>query len=239
MEEPPGWVDLHARLTPRGSGLTDALAHLEWAARAGARRLYVPAAPDPARRQATGQASERLRVAAGALGLSVRVEPLPYLPLERSAALGPGELAGLTVPGTNVVCLTLPRTKELKSPARRVGRLWRLGFVPAVFGPEAHPEVQRLPELVRYLLQVGALLVLDAANLVGYHGEGARVTARRLQRLGYYTLVAGYVGHPRGPIPMDAVRAELERVVPWRGQATRAYDELLWGRAARLVGEVP
>lgn len=240
----PVYVDLRARLVP-GDGAADLAQSLAWlrlAAERGFRRLYLPDEQPGDRRAGTAPPgtdaagwAQRLSVAARALGLPVEVGTLAYLPLRRAVTAADAELRARVLPGTPLLFVHLPRTPELKSPARMAGDLRRRGFQPAVFAPELHPEVQRIPELSRYLLQAGAILVLDVNSLLGRHGHGAAVTARRLQRLGWYALAAAFFGDPRGPVHPETLRTMLAEVETFRPRARVRLEELLWQRAARLT----
>lgn len=242
----PVYADLYARLIP-GDGpadLAESLHRLQAAAAAGFRYLYLPRLPAPRGRAHAGAAAAgpdpaawaaRLQVAADALGLPLRLGVSTYLRLAQAAAAADGELAAAALPDGRTVLTLLPRTHDLKLPARLAGDIARRGFTPACFRPETHPEVQRQPELARYLLQAGALLVLDVGSLAGLHGHGARAAALRLLRLSHYALAAGFLGHEAGLIDPQAVRAEVSRLPFWSPRARERLDGLLWERAARLL----
>ncbi len=123
---------------------------------------------------------------------------------------GPGQIWG----GSSVFVQLPPGRCDLKRVARVLGEIVRSGFAPVVVGAERSAEIQRQPELLRYLLAAGAVLCGLAGGITGKYGNGCRVTARRIASLGYYHLFAGYV---QKQVPVREVIRHLEDVRPgWR-----------------------
>ncbi|MDI3317560.1 MAG: hypothetical protein QJR14_08105 [Bacillota bacterium] len=144
--------------------------------------------------------------------------------------------AGAVLPGTRFLLLDLPFSHDLKAPARRIGDLRRGGWQPFLFAPERHPEVRRQAELSRYLRQAGGWLALDVNSLLGRNGNGARVAALRLVRLGWYSFCAPFLGHPEGPVAPQEVAEILRRAERRPSWQPGEVETLATGRLARLFG---
>lgn len=148
----------------------------------------------------------REAVRAADLGLSVR----RGVPTELSGPVSTAE----QIWGNDCVFVRLPSRCDLKLVARVLGERARSGFTPVIIGAETSPEVQRQPELLRYLLASGAVLCGLAGSVTGKYGNGCRVAARRIAALGYYHLFAGYA---QGQVSVSEVARHLEEVrAGWR-----------------------
>lgn len=191
-----GYTDLWVRPESLQEGLTS----LVWAASEGFEDLVLVC--DEKRFIQYGEANLALD-----LGLSIH----RGVPLDLSSRVpGPGQIWG----GSSVFVQLPPGRCDLKRIARVLGEIVRSGFSPVVVGAARSAEIQRQPELLRYLLAAGAVLCGLAGGVTGRYGNGCRVTSRRIASLGYYDLFAGYV---QEQVPVREVIAHLEDARPiWR-----------------------
>jgi len=191
-------VDISARLLggqPGAPDLARALALIDWAVANGFRSLGArcqvteegEVEPGAARRL------DQLREGARALGHAISFFAAPVVELKLVCDAMMGKLQGLALGPHRVVLVELPETHDLKGAARVLRILSFNGFQPVVVAPERNPEVRRITELLRYVLQVGAMCCADVGCLVGLEGHGKAVAARRVWALGYYS----FVGPPR------------------------------------------
>jgi len=180
-------VDISARLLggqPGAPDLARALALIDWAVANGFRSLGArcqvteegEVEPGAARRL------DQLREGARALGHATSFFAAPVVELKLVCDAMMGKLQGLALGPHRVVLVELP--ENLKGAARVLRILSFNGFQPVVVAPERNPEVRRIPELLRYVLQVGAMCCADVGCLVGLEGHGKAVAARRVSRSG-------------------------------------------------------
>ncbi|MFO8060540.1 MAG: hypothetical protein R6U70_07795 [Bacillota bacterium] len=201
-----GYVDLWVR----PADLEDGLTSLVWAASEGFTDLVLVCSE-------TRFAQYREAISALDLGLSVR---------RRTAVdLARPAFDRTQVWGDSDVFVQLPGKCDLKQMARVMGEIARSGFTPVVIGAARAPEVQRQPELLRYLLNAGAVLCGMAGCAGGKYGSGCRMAARRIAALGYYHLFAGYV---QDRVSVTGVARLLEDVRPsWRSTQSELHSALV------------
>lgn len=215
-----GFVDLWVEF-PRDLALEEGISMLEWARVHGFSDLVI-----------VGEGRERFvqyREGARALGLGMTLHR--RVPARLGRESNPVSSA---VWGSSSVFMPAPRTRDLKTLARSLGEMSRSGYKPVIVGPELNPEIQRLPELLRYLLAAGAICCGLAGSLMGSAGSGARFTGERLAALGYYSFIAGYV---QARCPMEDLAARLGQLRPsWRRTQSR-LDSVLMERGQRLWRE--
>lgn len=201
----------------RDMPLEYALSNLEWAGLHGFSDLVVVEDRDR---------FAQYREGARALGLQMTLHRRVPVRPGRDTRLMPDGLWG-----SSSVFMAPPETRDLKTLARSLGELSRSGYEPVVVGPELNPEIQRIPELLRYLLQAGAVCCGLVGSMVGSAGSGARFTAERLASLGYYTFMAGYV---QARCPVEDLAVRLGQVRPsWRSTQS-GVDSVLMERGRRL-----
>jgi len=237
-------VDLGARLLPGDwPGAPDLARALELIGWAAAHRICTVGVRCrlTAEGELPGYSSERLkhlREGARTLGHDVTFFTAPVVELRLVRDSMVGRLRELALGPHRLLLVELPETRDLKGAARVVRTLTFNGFVPVVVAPERNPEVRRLPELLRYVLQVGAICCGDAGCAAGLEGHGRAVTARRLWSLGYYSFFSGFIRGQEQPVAPSDLAAVLGTVPPsWREPQGQSIG--LTTRAARLLGPRP
>ncbi len=210
------FVDLWVQFSPE-SHLEEILSDLQWAHLHGFSDLVVVEGKDSFIKHREG---------ARALGLKITLHRrVPVLAGQDTRPVPDA------IWGASSLFMAAGRTRDLKTLARSLGELSRSGYQPVVVGPELNPEVQRIPELLRYLLQAGAVCCGLAGSLVGAAGSGARFTAERLASLGYYSFMAGYV---QARCPVGDLASRLSKLRPsWRSTQSRT-ESVLMERGRRL-----
>lgn len=225
-------IDLHSHILP---GLDDGVRSLEEAralARIAAAEGIEAIAATPHVRDdfpTTAEQMERgvaeLREDFAASGLEIRVLHGGEVALERVFELPPGELERFTLAQTGrYLLLETPYSGSPLALAPAVKSLRSSELTPVIAHPERNPEVQRRPELLQALVDLGALVQVTAASLDGRFGRPSRRAAKALLKLRLAHVLAS---DAHGPERRDAGLAAAVDAVG---------DEAL---AHYLVEEVP
>jgi len=126
-----------------------------------------------------------------AAGIPLEVRTGGEIALDRLAELPPEELARFGLAGNpRYLLVEFPYYGWPLDLAFRLGRLQASGVTPVLAHPERNFEVQEKPELLRPLVESGALVQLTAASLDGRIGRRSRATARALLELALAHLAA-------------------------------------------------
>lgn len=130
----------------------------------------------------------------------------------------------------------MPRqVRDLKKLARLIGETRSSGARIVLVGPEHNREVQRHPELLRYVASAGAAFCGLAASLADKPGYRARSTARRIVTLGYYSYMAGFTTasvHPR------QIARVIDRINPGWRKTQNSSEEILKLRPPLLLRQI-
>ncbi len=234
------WVDLSAELLgpeDDGRALKRAIELLRWADAVGFSHLGVRCTLDAEGKVPSEQLTfyKKIEEAGTLLAEGPALFLSSLIPVEYIKEDLVGRLRGFSWGPGRLLFVHLPPDKDLKMLARKIRILSFGGITPVVLAPERNPEVERLPELARYLLQSGAQLSLDAGCLLGEEGAGAGRTARRLLELGFISLISGYLRgdmRPIDPMRVWEVVEDTPRAPWWRSHQASGS---IFSRARRLV----
>ena len=220
-----GFVDLHTHVIPSGDdGAPDVEAGLvlcRQMAADGARLVYgTPHAHPPdawfpitdERVARVRSAYAEMKPACAEFGLELR------LGWELSATgVLVGSLADFVMEGTRAVLLELPGPwfsfeDEVAVTLEEAAEIHAAGLEVILAHPERSLGVQSRPELLRELVEQGALVCLNADSFLGGHGEACGRCAWRLLELGIGDFVASDAHRPDRPSRLhDAVDAIAAR----------------------------
>jgi protein-tyrosine phosphatase len=181
-------IDLHSHIIP---GVDDGVRSLDEARRlarlaAGEGVEAIAATPHvrsdfPTTAEQMERGVAQLREDFVAAAIPLRVLHGGEVALERLADLEPDELRRFTIAQTGRYLLL--ETPYLGSPlalAPAVKSLRQAQITPLVAHPERNDDVQRRPELVQTLVDLGAVVQVTAASLDGRFGRATRRAARTL-----------------------------------------------------------
>jgi protein-tyrosine phosphatase len=181
-------IDLHSHIIP---GVDDGVRSLDEARRlarlaAGEGVQAIAATPHvrsdfPTTAEQMERGVAELREDFVAAEIPLRVLHGGEVALERLADLEPDELRRFTIAQTGRYLLL--ETPYLGSPlalAPAVKSLRQAQITPLVAHPERNDDVQRRPELVQTLVDLGAVVQVTAASLDGRFGRATRRAARTL-----------------------------------------------------------
>jgi protein-tyrosine phosphatase len=181
-------IDLHSHIIPRvddGVGSPDEARQL--ARLAAAEGVEAIAATPHVRTDfpTTPEQMERgvaeLREDFRSVGIPVRVLFGGEIALERLGDLEPDDLRRFTLAQTGrYLLLETPYHGSPLALAPAVKSLRESRITPLVAHPERNADVQRRPELVETLVELGALVQVTAASLDGRFGRSTQRTARAL-----------------------------------------------------------
>jgi len=207
----PGWVDLWVQFSS-STPLHLRLQHLVWADEQGFTHLVVPE---------DDKSFSRYKAAAAALQIRCRLHQISPTTLNPDPAARVPPLIRMP-----------PQLRDLKKLARLVGQNRLAGKTIILVGPEHNREVQRHPELLRYVASAGAAFCGLARSLADRPGYSAKSTARRLIALGYYSYLAGFV--TAGVHPQEILQ-KVSRISPsWR-RTQSTPEEIVRLRPRRLM----
>ena len=139
-----------------------------------------------------------------------------------------GDLSDYVLEGTHAILLELPGPwfsfeDEVAVTRVEAGAIRAAGFEVILAHPERSRSVQRRPELLRELVEEGALVCFNADSFVGGHGEACGACGWRLLDMGIGDFVAS-----------DAHR--LERPSRLREAVMAIAARYGWDRALALAG---
>jgi protein-tyrosine phosphatase len=211
-------IDLHSHVLPGlddgARSIEDSLEILRVAEQDGV--TVVAATPHvradyPTTADAMERALNRLRRALSESGSRITVLPGGEIDATALVGLVPDERSRFGLAG-NPSCL-LVETPYRGWPLPFVEGLARLvdeGITPVLAHPERNDDVQREPQLVRRLVERGAVVQVTASSLTGALGRSSRVAARELLDLGLAHLVASDAHAPMlGRSSVGAARREI------------------------------
>ena len=236
-------IDLHAHLLP---GIDDGPATLEDAvalARAcvatGVTDAFVTPHVFPGQwnnlRSSIAGEYEKFRFALERLGIPLTLHAAGEVRLgdDIFALLAEGELPFLgSYQGFQTMLLELPDGQVPVGADRMVRFLLDRKVRPVIVHPERNKGVMERPERMRPFVEMGCVLQLTAASVVGEFGAAALRTSQTLIDEGWVDVVASDCHNLRGRAPrMDAARAALARAY---GDDTA--DDLTRRTPARLTG---
>lgn len=121
----------------------------------------------------------------------------------------------LPYPSGNAILLEFYDTDFPYSIDQRLADIRRMGLTPVIAHPERYKPIERSPEILERLLDLGAAALLDVAALVGKYGRHARRTAEVLLERGLYAAACSDAHRPSDI-------AEVAAGVAW---IRRHYDE--------------
>ncbi len=225
-------IDLHSHILP---GLDDGVGSIdearELARLVSAEGVEAIAATPHVRDDfpTTPEQMERgvaeLREDFAAAGIEIRVLHGGEIALERLGELTRQELERFTLAQTGrYLLLETPYSGSPHALAPAVRSLRSSDLTPVIAHPERNGEVQRRPELLQSLVDLGALVQVTAASLDGRFGRPSRRAAKALLKLRLAHLIAS---DAHGP---ELREAGLTAAVEAVGDA---------GLARYLVDEVP
>lgn len=110
--------------------------------------------------------------------------------LDRLDTLEPDDLRRFALAGSRYLLVEFPYSGWPLDIAARLFQLQVAGLVPVLAHPERNAEVKARPELLRSLVDAGALVQLTASSLEGTLGGGTQQTAFTLVKLGLAHIVA-------------------------------------------------
>ncbi|GAP35634.1 CpsB/CapC family capsule biosynthesis tyrosine phosphatase [Piscinibacter sakaiensis] len=236
-------IDLHAHLLP---GIDDGPATVEEAlvlakacAETGVNELFVTPHVYPGQwgntRSSIAREFARFDFAVKRLGLPITLHMAGEVRLcdDIFELLGEGELPFLgRCQGFDSLLLELPDGQVPVGAERAVRHLLDHKVRPIIVHPERNKGVMERPERMRGFVEMGCVLQLTAASVVGEFGAAALRTAQTLIDEGWVDVVASDAHNLRGRAPrMDAARAALGKAY---GPAFA--DELTMHGPARLAG---
>jgi protein-tyrosine phosphatase len=183
-------IDLHAHVLPGiddGPGtLDDSLALLQALVADGVTTVCAtphvqPGYPTtPAERDA---ALERVRAAARAAGLAIKVEQGGEVDIEYAAQWGDDEVSAFTLAGGGALLIEFPWTATWPLALIPTCRALRLrGFLPVIAHPERVRAAQAAPQKLDEAIASGAVAQVTTGSLTGRFGETAQRTAFDLVR---------------------------------------------------------
>ena len=191
-------IDLHTHVLP---GLDDGARSLAesraLALDAAAQGVSVLAATPhvrddyPTTPEAMEEAVAELRDDFAEQGIPVEVLHGAEVALSLLWAIPPEDLSRLTIGQTGrYLLLEVPYRGWPLALESAVTRLVELGVIPLLAHPERNPEVQDRPELVRGVVEAGALVQVTAASVEGSRDRAAQAAALRLLDLGLVHVLA-------------------------------------------------
>jgi protein-tyrosine phosphatase len=181
-------IDLHSHIIP---GVDDGVRSLDEARRlarlaAGEGVEAIAATPHvrsdfPTTAEQMERGVAQLREDFVAAAIPLRVLHGGEVALERLADLEPDELRRFTIAQTGrYLLLETPYVGSPLALAPAVKSLRQAQITPLVAHPERNDDVQRRPELVQTLVDLGAVVQVTAASLDGRFGRATRRAARTL-----------------------------------------------------------
>jgi protein-tyrosine phosphatase len=79
----------------------------------------------------------------------------------------------------------------------RLADIWRKGMTPVIAHPERYKPIEKQPEILERLLDLGAVALLDIGALVGKYGRHAARTAEELLERGLYAAACSDAHSPK------------------------------------------
>ena len=197
-------IDLHSHILPGvDDGARDLAQSLEIARAAIADGITVVAATPhvrhdfPTRPEAMENRVRELRDALVEAGIALDVRTGGELALDRLDVLSPDELRRFGLAGNPAyLLLEMPYFGWPLELPLRVTRLHAAGVTAVIAHPERNPDVQADPELLRPLVEAGALVQVTAASLDGRLGRATRNVARGLVDSGLAHMLASDAHSP-------------------------------------------
>jgi protein-tyrosine phosphatase len=124
---------------------------------------------------------EELRQALAAAGVALELRTGGEIALDRLDQLSPEDLRRFGLGGNpDYLLVETPYYGWPLDLSLRVTNLRRLGIRAVIAHPERNPEVQMQPELLRPLVEQGALVQVTSASIDGRLGAKTRASAREL-----------------------------------------------------------
>lgn len=238
----PPFVDVHSHVVPSGDdgagSLAEGLALCRLAFDAGTRVLFAtPHAHAPwdsypwtaGRRRRFEEAFPGMRAAAAEWGLDLR-RGLELYPTE----IPERDVEALALEGTRAVLVEFPGWWVEVDDAVAVTlagseRVAAAGLVPVLAHPERCAAIAREPDAVAPFVERGWLLCVNAASLIGEHGERSHEAGWRLLEDGIVSLVASDGHRAERPPRVDlAYAAVAERYGPEAARPLFGGDALPW-----------
>ncbi|HEX2946630.1 MAG TPA: CpsB/CapC family capsule biosynthesis tyrosine phosphatase [Clostridia bacterium] len=145
----------------------------------------------------------------------------------------PEDYSDLTLGGSKHLLLELSRDRV---PSYTLDLLYDLqlkGFIPIIAHPERCSRLEGNKQLFNDLIDMGCLMQVDAASIIGVNGRGAKRFVKRIITSGNATYVASDAHDPSG-YSKWYVKA-YKKVQKWIGK--QKSDELFMNNAAELVGQ--
>lgn len=220
-----GFVDLHSHVIPSGDdGAPSVEAGLELCramAAQGTRVVYGTPHAQPAdswfpiteERVALARAGyAEMKPLCAEFGLDLRLG----WELSATGALV-GDLPDYVLEETRAILLELPGPwfsfdDEVKATREQAAAIRATGYEVVLAHPERSPGIQRQPELLRELVEEGALVCFNADSFVGGHGAACEDCGWRLLELGFGDFVASDAHRPERPSRLrEAVEAIAAR----------------------------
>jgi protein-tyrosine phosphatase len=191
-------IDLHSHVLP---GLDDGASELEGSIRmaleAAALGITALAATPHVRDDyptTAGQMREGVAAVRAALReqqIDVEILPGAEIAFDQLHLLGADELRALTLGGSPSYLLVEPPFFGWPlNMANELRRLRELGFTTVLAHPERNSTVQESPQRLAELVELGALVQLTAASIVGDFGNAAARSSKTLLSAGLVHLVA-------------------------------------------------
>ena len=240
-------IDLHSHILPGlddgARSIAESIQMLRLAASDGIR--IITATPHAARIQRDVFTATLQRVRAAAREADLDIAILPGSEVRLSADLGDRFSAGklVTLNDTNYVLVELPFERDwspLIHPA--LYGLQLAGAIPVIAHAERYPAVQRQPAVLLELVEMGAVIQVNADSLLGADGRASRRAAEIIVRAGVAHIIATDAHRIDQRRPL--LRAALDRVTSLtsRAEATRTQVHaaaILQGRTLALPDPNP
>lgn len=147
--------------------------------------------------------------------------------------LGAGKLACYSINGGRYVLIEYPHSHLPADAGDCIFEALRHKLVPIITHPERNPSIVQKPQLLRELVERGALVQLTAESLTGGFGGASRACARYLlkQQLVHFLASDGHSADWRPPCLSAGVKAAARLI----GDA--AARALVFDNPARVVGD--
>lgn len=104
--------------------------------------------------------------------------------------------SALPYPGNHAILLEFYNSDFPYSLDQRLADICRMGLTPVIAHPERYKPLEKSPEILERLLDLGAAALLDIAALVGKYGRHARRTAETLLERGLYAAACSDAHRP-------------------------------------------
>lgn len=230
-------IDIHSHVLPRiddgARNLDEAVQMLGMAVADGIRIVVATPHASRVNREGMDTRLTDLRHATREAGLDVAI--LPGSEVRLSADLGDRYREGdlITLNDTSYVLVELPFHREWSPMIRSsLYSLQLAGALPIIAHAERYPAVQRQPSVLLELVEMGAVIQVNADSLLGEDGRASRRTAEGLVRAGMAHVIATDAHRIDSRRPL--LRASLDRVAALSDRSEAAKTQV--NAAAVLQG---